>query len=127
MLEHCLPDPRCAKIVLTRNPLESFVSLQIARATNQWRLNDMKNAKSAQITFDPAAFAAHTEALRAFQVRVMRALQTSGQTAFYIDYEDIGDLDVLNGLATWLGCDGRIEKLTQKTRCRTPMDCAGRS
>ena len=28
-----MDDPRCAKIVLTRNPLESYVSLKIAQAT----------------------------------------------------------------------------------------------
>ena len=120
VLDQCLPDPRCAKIVLTRNPLESFVSLQIARATNQWRLNDMKNARSAQITFDAEAFAQHVAELQAFQVRILRALHTSGQTAFYIAYEDIGDLDVLNGLAAWLGIDGQLERLTQKTKVQNP-------
>lgn len=40
-----LEDPRCAKIVLTRNPFESYVSLKIARATNQWKLGDARRRR----------------------------------------------------------------------------------
>ena len=35
VLAPVLADPRCAKIILTRNPLHSYVSLKIARATGQ--------------------------------------------------------------------------------------------
>ncbi|MBJ3761605.1 nodulation protein NodH [Maribius pontilimi] len=120
VLELALKDRKCAKIVLNRNPLESFVSLQIARQTNQWRLSDMKNAKHAAITFDADAFRTHLDEVRGFQLQLMHALQTSGQTAFHIGYEDVGDIDVLNGLARWLGIDGRIEALSEKTKVQNP-------
>ena len=99
VLDHILPDPRCAKIILTRNPVESYVSLKIASATGQWRLNDMKNAKSAKISFDRAEFEDHIDQLQQFQMRLLRGMQTTGQTGFYIAYEDVRDLDVLDGLA----------------------------
>ncbi|MBU0780159.1 MAG: sulfotransferase domain-containing protein, partial [Alphaproteobacteria bacterium] len=35
VLDIALTDPRCAKIVLTRNPVDSFVSWKIASATGQ--------------------------------------------------------------------------------------------
>ncbi|WP_375260748.1 nodulation protein NodH [Palleronia sp.] len=120
VLDRLLPEPSCAKIVLTRNPLESYVSLKIARATNQWRLNDMTGARKAKIRFDSVEFAAHVDALRAFQLRVMHILQTTGQTAFYIAYEDLGDLAVLNGLAAWLGVEGRLDKLSDRTKVQNP-------
>lgn len=122
VLDRLLPDPRCAKIVLTRNPLDSYVSLKIARTTNQWRLNDMTSAKTARVAFDPPEFRAHLAALGAFQMEVLRALQTSGQTAFYIAYEDVGELDVLNGLAAWLGARGRLDRIAQRTRVQNPSD-----
>ena len=106
-----LDDPRCAKIVLTRNPAESYTSLKIARATNQWRLGDAAQRKEALAHFDAAEFETHLEVLQAFQVQLMHALQTTGQTAFYIDYEDAQDLQVLNGLAQWLGVEGRLSAL----------------
>lgn len=122
VLDRVLPDPRCAKIVLTRNPLDSYVSLKIARTTNQWRLDDMTSAKTARIAFDAAEFRGHLAALGAFQVEVLRALQTSGQTAFYIAYEDVGEIDVLNGLAAWLGVRGRLDRVAQTTRVQNPSD-----
>ena len=120
VLERLLPDPSCAKIILTRNPLDSYVSLKIAVATNQWRLRDMVGAKTARIRFDAAEFFAHLETQRAFQQRLMHALQVTGQTAFYVAYEDIGDLEVLNGLAAWLGVKGRLDALSGRTKVQNP-------
>lgn len=109
ILPAVMEDPACAKIILTRNPLESYISWQIARATEQWRLTNVKNLKTARAEFEPAGFEAHLENVQEFQIRLMHRLQVSGQTAFYIDYEDIQDLDVLNGLAAWLGVSARLE------------------
>ncbi|RVT83401.1 nodulation protein NodH [Rhodobacteraceae bacterium CCMM004] len=120
ILDRCLPDPACAKVVLSRNPLESFVSLQIARQTGQWRLGDMKHARRARIRFDPAEFALHLGEAQAFRMHILRTLQTTGQTAFYLDYQDVGDLDVLNGLAAFLGTEGRLAKVEQKTKVQNP-------
>lgn len=111
VLAAMLDDPRCAKIVLTRNPVESYVSLKIARATGQWKLGDARHRKEALASFDAAEFEDHLATLQSFQLRVLHALQSSGQTAFYLDYEDAQDLAVLNGLARWLGVAGRLEAL----------------
>lgn len=120
VLDRILSDPSCAKIVLTRNPLDSYVSLQIARATQQWRLGDVKNRKVEKVVFDPVAFEERVRALQDFQLRVQSALQTSGQTAFYLDYEDLLSLDVINGLAAWLGVDERIENFPRKLKRQNP-------
>lgn len=98
-----LPDRACAKIVLTRNPLDSYVSLKIARETGQWRLGDARHRKGAKVRFDGDEFEAHVIALQGFQMRIQRALQTSGQTAFYLGYEDVQDAAVLQGLLAFLG------------------------
>lgn len=120
ILAHCLADRRCAKIVLTRNPLESYVSLKIAQATGQWKLGDARRRREAKASFDAAEFDSHTRALQDFQLHILRALQTSGQTAFYIGYEDIGDLAVLNGLAEFLGLAARLEVLDDKVKKQNP-------
>ncbi|MCC5963979.1 MAG: nodulation protein NodH [Rhodobacteraceae bacterium] len=113
-------DPRCAKIVLTRNPLESYVSLKIARETQQWRLGDVKNKRAAQVVFDPVEFADHVTELQGFQTRVQHVLQTTGQTAFYIGYEDIKDLDIINGLAGWLGLTERVVQAPRRMKRQNP-------
>lgn len=120
VLDTLLEDPRCAKIVLTRNPLDSYVSWKIAQATGQWKLTDVKRRKEAQAHFEAEEFAAHVASLQAFQAQLLNRLQTSGQTAFYVAYEDLQDLGVMNGLAHWLGATARLEELDQSLKPQNP-------
>ena len=120
VLPHILDDPRCAKIVLTRNPLDSYVSWKIAQATGQWKLTNVTRRKDSRISFDGAEFAAILTAHQAFQVQVLRRLQVTGQTAFYIGYDDLHDLEVLNGLLRWLGLPDRIADLSKTLKRQNP-------
>ncbi len=117
-----LADPQCAKIVLTRNPLDSYVSLKIAAQTGQWKLSDAKQRRSAKITFDKTEFARQLEEKRSFQIDILKGLQTSGQTAFYIAYEDINDREVLNGIARFLGSEHEIDGASKATKKQNPSD-----
>ena len=94
---------RCAKIVLTRNPLDSYVSTELARATNQWKLNQTETPIAAAIRYDAGAFRETLGAIRDFQARVMHRLQSSGQAAFWLDYDDLRDPAVMTGLLHFLG------------------------
>ncbi|WP_128254988.1 nodulation protein NodH [Falsirhodobacter deserti] len=118
--EAVLADPSCAKIILTRNPLESYVSLLIARETGQWKLTHAGKARSARVRFNPEEFERHVDDLGLFYQHVLHRLQVSGQTAFHIDYEDVQDIDVLNGLASFLGVEGRLEALDGKLKKQNP-------
>ena len=82
VLERVLPDPRIAKVLLTRNPLDSYVSRKIASATGQWRLTDLKHAKSGRITFDAGEFEKMLTDWSDFRDHLRRGLQVTGQTAF---------------------------------------------
>lgn len=120
VLEAILPDPSVAKVILTRNPVDSYVSHKIAQATGQWRLGDMKRAKTATATFDADDFMAHLDRLQAFQLTILRGLQTTGQTGFYIAYEDLNDLAVLDGLAKFLGVEHQKEQTSTATKVQNP-------
>ena len=136
ILAAVLTDVRCAKIILTRNPLESYVSLRIARQTGQWKLGDGKTLKTAKARFDAPEFEAHLEQTAGFLAQVSAALQHSGQAAFRLDYDDLQDLGVLNGLARYLGVtaelaapDGALKKqnagaLRDKVSNPAEMDAA---
>lgn len=119
-LEHFLPDKRCGKIILTRNPLESYVSELIAWTTNQWKLGIGDKRETAQVQFKLDEFKEHVAEYQAFQVKILNELQCSGQTAFYIAYEDIQNVDVLNGMAEFLGVDSRIEEISKNLRRQNP-------
>jgi hypothetical protein len=120
VLDLVLADPACAKIVLGRNPVEAYVSWKIARATGQWKLTDAKRLKSAKARFDAAEFRIHLDQAQAFHLQVLNALQTSGQSAFFLDYEDIASVDVLNGLAVFLGVEGRLKAVDDSLKKQNP-------
>ncbi len=115
-----MQDETCAKVILTRNPVESYVSWKIAQETGQWKLTDVKAHKVGQAQFDAREFNAHLEALQAFQITLMNRLQTSGQTAFYVAYEDLQSVDVMNGLAKYLGVDEQLEALDKSLKKQNP-------
>ncbi|MCQ0090998.1 sulfotransferase family 2 domain-containing protein [Roseovarius sp. M141] len=123
-LKICLTDVRCAKVILTRNPAESYVSWKIAQETGQWKLTNIKRRKEAKAVFDAAEFEQHLTRLQAFQAEVLNSLQKSGQTAFYISYEDLNDLDIINGLAQFLGSDERLETLDSALKIQNPQPLA---
>lgn len=115
-----LPDPRIAKVILTRNPLDSYVSRKIATETGQWRLTDMKDARSARIRFDADEFLGLLDRQAAFRDRVRRGLQATGQAAFAIRYEDINEVEVVNGLAAFLGSGHRIDTVSGRLKKQNP-------
>lgn len=120
VLDMTLEDPRCAKIILTRNPLESYVSWKIAKATGQWKLTNVKRRKPGSMEFDGLEFERHVTRLQEFQVLLLNRLQKSGQTAFYIAYEDLQDLDVINGLARFLGSSDTLDALDKSLKKQNP-------
>ncbi len=121
ILDRMLEDPRCGKIVLIRNPLDSYVSVKLAAQTDQWILTDMKNARSGKARFDLAEFERHLDATQRFQLRIQRACQIGGQAPFYIHYDDVNDLEVLNGAARYLGQSQRIDALQKKLKPQNPV------
>lgn len=124
ILDKIIEDPRCAKIILTRNPAESYVSWKIAVATGQWKLTDAKARKTAKAVFDAEEFSEHVAKLQTFQVMLLNRLQHSGQTAFYVAYEDLQSVDVMNGLARFLGVDEMLEALDKTLKVQNPSALA---
>jgi LPS sulfotransferase NodH len=124
VLAHVLDAPRVAKVILTRNPLEQYLSHRIAQATGQWRLGDAKGARTARVRFDADGFAAHLADRQAHLRGIERAVQVTGQTAFRLDYADLTDADVLAGLARFLGVEGALvpSSRTKKQNPAPPED-----
>lgn len=120
VIDIVMDDPRCAKIVLTRNPLESYVSWKIAQETGQWKLTNIKRRRDAKAIFQDVEFKTHVDRLQEFQVALQGRLQADGQTAFYVDYEDLQSLEVMNGLAKYLGVDARLLELDSKLKPQNP-------
>jgi hypothetical protein len=120
VLETVLNDPTCAKVVLTRSPIDSYLSLKIARGTGQWKLTDPKHRKTAPAQINVPEFTARLDAIQAFSRRLLHALQVTGQAAFTLSYDDLGDTDVLNGLLAFFGLDGRLNTIDTRLIPQNP-------
>jgi len=108
----CLLDPRCGKIILTRNPVESYISWKIAAQTGQWKLQNITRKKRAdKVHFDAEEFDEYLTRTQNFTLYVKARLQILGQTAFHLAYEDLQNQAVIDGLAQFLGSNGQVEKL----------------
>ncbi|AXT27740.1 nodulation protein NodH [Ruegeria sp. AD91A] len=120
ILKPMLNDPCCAKILLTRNPLDSYLSLKIARKTQQWLLKNVKRRVDAQVVFDADEFSDYLNQVQGHRLMVQRHLQKTGQTGFFINYDDLTELEVINGLAAWLGVEARLTRLDDSLKPQNP-------
>lgn len=120
MLAPFLDDRRIAKVILTRNPLDSYLSRKIAAETGQWKMTDARARKEAEIRFEPAEFDTMLAAWQSFSAELRRGLQTRGQTAFELSYDDLSDAAVLEGLLTFLGSTERIDPKASKLKPQNP-------
>lgn len=123
-IEAVLSNPRCAKIVLTRNPVESYVSLKIARSTGQWWLGDRASARREKARFDAEEFGRFLEASGVFRRRVRHSLQVTGQTAFHLDYSDLAETEIISGLHAFLGVPPLPRPQKTRSKAQNPVPLA---
>ncbi len=119
-IDHVLEDKRAGKITLTRRPIDSYVSLKIARKTGQWWLGDMTSARAARVSFVAEEYADFLNELADFQKHISHTLQSTGQTAFHISYDDLSDEDVLAGLGQFLGAEGPPDQAAVHAKVQNP-------
>ena len=120
MLGPMLDDRRVAKVILRRNPLDSYLSRKIATETGQWKMTDARAQKTADIRFEALEFETMLADWQGFAARLARGLQLRGQTAFEIDYEDLSDTEVLTGLLRYLGSVESIDPKASKLKPQNP-------
>ena len=124
ILEEVLADPACAKVILSRNPIERYISYKIAVLTDLWRITETAAPPAQYPDVDAQEFEDLMQRWQQFQLKIQRSLQVTGQTAFYIDYEDLGDLDIINGLGAFLGSPDKLESLPKKYVPQNPETLA---
>ena len=115
-----LRDPKCAKIILQRDVLQSFISLEIARKTDQWLLHDAPDRRGGKIIFDAQEFKVYRAEQEEYHANIHGILQKSGQTAFEVHYPEQRDIAVLNGIAQFLGQDEVLKTVKETLRRQNP-------
>lgn len=120
VIDYAARDAKCAKIILTRSPIDSFISLQIAQDTGQWMLVKDENRRVAKMRFEADKYEAYMAKRKAHYAFIRRAAQKAGQPVFEIDDEDLTDLSVLNGVARFIGSSKVKANLPDKIRRQNP-------
>ncbi len=115
-----LNDPSCAKIILTRKPVDSFVSLKIARKTDQWLIEDESHRKTAQIFFDMREFEEYQKTRSAYSKMIATRLKKSGQSFFDIQYDQLGKIGKINEIAKFIGATKPLKTLKQTIKRQNP-------
>lgn len=102
-LESILNDPRIAKILLKRNPIDSFISVEIARRNTQWILTRReKDVAEVRFTFREAEFQNWLSTSDQFYEGIEARLRAMGQEFYEIAYENIKNYGMLDELAEFL-------------------------
>ena len=103
VMRRLLADPRCTRILLIRDPLDSWVSLQIARKTGQWMLRDPSRRRTAKIRFDAADYEEFA-AQREMDLDWLKArLAKHGMRAIRVDYRALTDRNCLQEIVCAIG------------------------
>lgn len=113
---HVLADPQAARIVLRRDPLESYVSLRIAQATDQWMLNSPAKRLVAKIRFDPGAFDRFAREADAYYDSLHEGMKRAGQSALEVRYDELSEPASFARIADFLGLNGADIPATRLVR-----------
>lgn len=121
VMAETLYNPAIKKIVLTRNLLDSYISLQIARETDVWLTTDpARQDHIEKVHVDPDELVNFALRQSMFYNDVLTILHRTGQRYFHIDYSEIKELDQLNGIAEFLGVPDRFATIDEPIKRQNP-------
>jgi len=120
VVNEALTDPYCAKIILKREPLESFVSLKIALQTNQWLISDHAHQRDEKIHFDLEEYEIYLEMRDKFYDEIFEKLHMSGQPFLEIDYVNLTDVESVNRIAEFIGDQRAKTRLDHPIKRQNP-------
>ena len=86
----------------------------------------MTSARAAKVPFDAEEYADFLNDLSDFQSHISHTLQTTGQTAFHVGYDDLSDDAVLAGLGRFIGADGPPDPAKVKAKVQNPTPVMAR-
>ena len=121
VMSEVLYHPGVRKVVLTRNLLDAYVSLQIARETDVWLTTAEPPSEAPhRVHVEAADLVQFALRQSMFYNDVLTLLHRSGQPYFHIDYSEIKDLARLNALTEFLGVPDRLQAVEEPIQRQNP-------
>jgi len=121
-----LHDPSVKKVLLSRNLLESYVSLAIARETDVWLTTREPTEPAKPVTIETNKFITYALRQALYFNDVLTVLNRSGQAFELIDYSELGDLKRLNDVARFVGSKSTLAALNDPVKRQNPGPTAAK-
>jgi len=120
MTARLLHDPGVAKVVLSRNLLEAYISLETARETGVWLTTESAKAppKPVKVEINKLVTFALRQSL--YYNDVQTVLHETGQRYLQVDYNEIKDLAKLNEIARFIGSEHQFGAVSEPIRKQNP-------
>ena len=121
LVKPLVEDTRIFKIILVRDLLESYASLEIAKQTNQWLLNNPKGRadwKPVNVNFDTFRNYALRQSL--FYNQILKLCLMTGQKCLVLDYPELNSRETDVRLLDHFGSDRSMAESKVTLRRQNP-------
>lgn len=120
MTSRLLYDPNVAKVVLSRNLLEAYISLETARETGVWLTTEVAKAPPKPVKVDINKLVTFALRQSLYYNDVQTVLHETGQRYLQIDYNEIKNLAKLNEIARFIGSEHEFKAVSEPIRKQNP-------
>ena len=120
MTARLLYDPAVKKIVLSRNMLESYVSLGMAQETGVWLSTEEAKAPPKPVTIDVGKLINYALRQSLYYNDILSVLHQTGQAFEMVDYAEVKDLARQVEIAAFIGSAHRPQKVEEPIKRQNP-------
>jgi hypothetical protein len=125
VLNLLLEDSSVKKLCLRRSHFQAFVSLQIAKKTDVWRVSQRYPTKELpldvrRMVFDPLEFEKYRNQVEGFWNGVQKVIHRPGQSFMPVWYSHLNNLKTINGIVEFLGLPERKAGLKRELEKQNP-------
>lgn len=120
MTSRLLHDPNVVKVVLSRNLLEAYISLETARETGVWLTTEAAKAPPKPVKVDINKLVTFALRQSLYYNDVQTVLHQTGQRYLQIDYNEIKSLGKLNEIARFVGSQHQFQSVSEPIQKQNP-------
>jgi hypothetical protein len=120
MTARLLYDPGVAKVVLSRNLLEAYISLETARDTGVWLTTEAAKAPPKPVKVDINKLVTFALRQSLYYNDVQTVLHQTGQSYLQVDYNEIKNLAKLNQIARFVGSKHEFKNVSEPIQKQNP-------
>lgn len=120
MTSRLLYDPNVAKVVLSRNLLEAYISLETARETGVWLTTEVAQAPPKPVKVDINKLVTFALRQSLYYNDVQTVLHQTGQRYLQVDYNEAKNLAKLNEIARFVGSEHQFKSVAEPIQKQNP-------